>query len=619
MKNYKVEKIIEKWIPSIFSLIVAVISFNYLPIFQAIILAIFIGIVLYLLICIIVRIVKNQHKIYRFFQFRNIHGITKFHSKRAEFKWGSFYNQYDSPHEIIFMGQSLNRAFSKEQTPLFTKWCNNGASFRILLLSPSNSYSQQLRFVSEGMIEAPADSQPQSILKNKIYSTIEKIEENFIKKVNGPKSQKPYLRFSTVDLPFTLIMIDDDMVVTLYTTEAEADELPTFVIKDKNSLAYQCFKKEFESIWEKHSVVTPYKDAILTESLKNWKDDLELKKSYYDEEVVRKPPRQAIIFPTYRCSNSCGYCMYKEKKGNINLSVTNFQDILTQLIEYGINYIELSGGGEPLETKHIDGILDIIESTRKSHPDIKFGLITNGMLLEKILKKHDLLYLFNDYIRVSRLNEADIDEKNLLFKNKYEEWQKGIKLLLEEKKKNLHDEDTKIGIKYLLSSNNKGSFVKMVNEDIDSFLHEFDHVRFKSERTMNSNEIYPIEQDIYRLLRASERMRIGFEAKVALSLPNIYYPRNFKCWISPVHVVIDPHGDAYICCNYVSNPKEVKIGNVLKSSFKNIWESEKHIECRCNLSKEICNCTNLCANCRFADLQFNYEHIIATLGYNYTD
>ncbi|MDL2256372.1 SPASM domain-containing protein, partial [Parabacteroides sp. OttesenSCG-928-K15] len=234
-------------------------------------------------------------------------------------------------------------------------------------------------------------------------------------------------------------------------------------------------------------------------------------------------------------------------------------------------------------------------------------------------RKHDLLYLFNDYIRVSRLNEDDLDEKRTLYDKKYQQWLKGVELLIRKKKSDLRYKNTKIGIKYLLSSNNKNSFVNMVDKDTNSFLFEFDHVRFRSERRVNAKDIYPIEQNIYRLLRNSERMKSGFDAKVALSLPNIYYPQNFKCWISPIHVVIDPKGDTYICCNYVLDPGKAKIGNVLSDSFKNIWESEDHVIARHSLSKEICNCSNHCSNCRFAELQFCYEHIIATLGYDYTN
>jgi len=549
----------------------------------------------------------------------NIQGITKFYNQRSEFDWNSFYKKYDSPREIIFMGQSLRNAFSEKQVTLFTRWCNNGASFRILLLSPSNSYSLQLRFVSEGMLEAPVGSVPQSILKTKIHETVGQIEEKFIKKVIGANSKKPFLRFSTVDLPFSLIMIDNEMIVTLYTTEAEADGSPTFVIEDKDSHAFKSFKDEFESIWEKHSIVSPYKDIVLKRGLQHWKDYLDLKKSYHANEVVKKPPKQAILYPTYECGNSCGFCMYTDKKGDICISKSDFQNILNQLIDYRITNIEISGGGEPLEAKHIDGILEVLKSFRTSHPEVKFGLITNGIFLEKIMEKHDLLSLFNDYIRISRLNEDDIGEKGPLYKEKYDSWLKGVKLLIQRKKKNFKYKNTKIGIKYLLSSNNKDSFVKLVQDDLNAFLYDFDHVRFRSERTMDSNEIYPIEQDIYRLLRDSEKIRAGFESKVALSLPKTNYPRNFECWISPIHVVIDPLGDTYICCNYVVDPNNVMIGNVLDSSFQEIWESKEHAQCRHNLHREICSCSKYCSNCRFAELQFNYEHIIATLGYEYTN
>ena len=121
--------------------------------------------------------------------------------------------------------------------------------------------------------------------------------------------------------------------------------------------------------------------------------------------------------------------MFKEKRDNIAVSANDFKNILNQLIACNINNIELSGGGEPLEADEIRGILDIIMEVRKKSPLVKFGLITNGLQIESLLKDYDLLYIFNDYIRISRLNEDDIDEKNNTFKAKYNTWLKGVNLL----------------------------------------------------------------------------------------------------------------------------------------------------------------------------------------------
>lgn len=394
-----------------------------------------------LLFCISITIicVKNWYRITYFLRINNIKGIVGYYQKRSRFDWSKFYNQFKQPKEVIFMGQALSKAFSEKQIQLFTQWCNKGTDFKILLLSPSNPYSQQLKSVSEGMEEAPSDLQPQSILSKKIYKTIEDIETKFINQIKGEKSKKPYLRFSTVDLPFSFVMIDGTMIVTLYmATQAEADTLPTFTIKGSWSPSFREFKKEFDNIWEKHTVVSPYKDIVLINNLKYWKDYLTLKKSYYNNsniDINKQAPKQAIIFTTYKCSNSCSFCMFKEKRDNIAVSANDFKNILNQLIACNINNIELSGGGEPLEADEIRGILDIIMEVRKKSPLVKFGLITNGLQIESLLKDYDLLYIFNDYIRISRLNEDDIDEKNNTFKAKYNTWLKGVNLLYEKKTK----------------------------------------------------------------------------------------------------------------------------------------------------------------------------------------
>jgi len=565
--------------------------------------------------------IKKWNKIVRFFSFeKSVGGIVRFYGKRSDFNWKAFFHKYTSPpQEVIFMGQSLAKAFSDpEQVKLFAEWCNAGTKFKILLLSPSNSNSQQLRSVGEGMKD-PSTDQPQQNLVNKIKLTITEIENNLIENIKDIKNQ-PYVRFSTVDLPFSFTMIDNDMVVTTYTTEPEADTLPTFIIKGKKKPAFEGLKREFESIWEKRSVVLPYKDIVTKENLKNWEEFLKLKKSYYGKTPVTDPPKQAIIYPTYRCSNSCGHCMYKEKKGDDSLSGTNFRNILEQLLQYGVTHIEISGGGEPLETPYLKDIMKELMSIRKQYPKVRFGLLTNGLHLEKSLKKYDLLHIFNDYIRVSRLIEKDLDITGKIFSKEEKTWHAGINLLCETKNQNKQKyNSTKIGLKYLLSSKNKESFADEVRKDTTGkFLDKFDHIRFRSERTVDSDIIYPIEQEVYRTLKGSEKIKNRFEEKIALSLSNIHYPQNWRCWISPIHVVIDPIGDVYTCCNYIVEPK-THIGNVLTTPFITLWEGESHINARQALSKEICNCKEYCTNCRFAELQFNYEHIIATLGYDYVE
>jgi len=95
--------------------------------------------------------------------------------------------------------------------------------------------------------------------------------------------------------------------------------------------------------------------------------------------------------------------------------------------------------------------------------------------------------------------------------------------------------------------------------------------------------------------------------KVSLSLPNLVYPRNFRCWISPMQVVIAPNSDVYLCCNYTRHPDDKCLGNIRAgSSFEDLWNSSKHKSLRRQLTRAHCDHDEYC-NCRYAEIQSMFE------------
>ena len=168
---------------------------------------------------------------------RSISGIVSFYSKRSSLPstwWEKFYNEDKNPNEVIMMGQSIIKAFTNpKQVKAFIRWCNQGTKVKILFLSPSNTELDQLQIVGKGMIRT-LDDDPNENLRKKIYESVNSLDEYVISKI--PKiDNKPMVRFATIDLPFSLMAVDDDMVTTLYGSEAEGDEQPTFLVKGKDS------------------------------------------------------------------------------------------------------------------------------------------------------------------------------------------------------------------------------------------------------------------------------------------------------------------------------------------------------------------------------------------------
>lgn len=537
-------------------------------------------------------------------------GICGFYDQRSLLSkewWEKFFTKRKRPNDVIIMGQSLAKAFSnKKQAETFINWCNNGTRMRILLLSPDAPQVTQIHSVGKEISYGNQDD-PNLVLRKKIFSTIEVLYENVIDKINNLPS-RPMLRVATKDMPFSLISIDNDMVVTLYGLNPEADEQPTILIKGKETKAYLSFIREFEHLWLLNSKIALFEDPILKEYRKDWKLYVDL----YRLDTQPGPPRQAIIFPTYKCGQNCSYCMYKvarirgDSKEPQEMNVDLLEKVILDLISFGVKRIELSGGGEPLEHGSFSQILDILERVRKENEELKFGLLTNGILLDKF-NPQKLIYVFNDYIRISRCQEVNFDSQQNE-KQTFIKWKNNIKKILTEKRADISNK-TKIGIKYLLTTSNYNDFTKFIEDDLsDNDLSEVNHYRFRSTRNVEIDKLAKIEQEVFYIVEES-RLATNHPERISLSLGKVSYPKNFKCWISPMNVVIDPVGDVFICCNYLQDRNSKCLGNIYVDKFEVIWNSSKHKNIRSNIRRENCDRESYC-NCRYAELQAQFEFLI---------
>ncbi len=533
---------------------------------------------------------------------KSIAGIIEFYSQRNNLSgkwWEDFFCDRKTPKEIIFMSQCAHGAFkNKKQLEAFIKYCKEGSKFYILLLSPNNIELDQHYFVSQGMSKPDSEKYSRDILRTKIYDSISMIKTKLSSQLENDK--KPLLRFATINLPYSMIVIDNEMILTFYGSEAEANKQPTIkIIKEKNNGAYNSFRKEFDTIWGNYSKISPYEDPIIKIFKKEWQNIMVLR----NHDKTPPPPLQAIIYPTYKCSKVCSFCLYKNFiESDEEYAFNDLESLLNQLVDYNVRKIEISGGGEPLEYSYFSELLILLNSLKEKHHDIKYGLLTNGSFLGKY--NNNILHSFNDYIRISRYQHLEKNNQGSI------NWQKNVKNLIELKSK-LTLNETKIGIKYLLTKENYKFFYEMVKSDYDSQLFNgIDHLRFRSTRDVDTFITTEIEQKIYNLFQ--EKQYTNYDEIVSLSLNNIYYPENFKCWISPLNVVIDPYMKVYVCSNYINDDNKL-IGQLNnENSFKDIWESKKHLDKRRRLEANNCS-RSIYSNCRFAEIQDMYERNISFL------
>jgi sulfatase maturation enzyme AslB (radical SAM superfamily) len=530
----------------------------------------------------------------------SIQGIVAFHQHRSALGpewWNTLFSAEKRPKRVIMMGQSMTGTFSEENAITFRKWCVNGTKMQILFLSPDCRVSNQLLDISR-QIAYSTDHVLQ--LATKIKKSIENLEARLIFKLPN-ESSKPLVRFATRDLPFSLMAVDDLMTVTFYGTEPEGNRSPTLIVKGEQTNAFKTYLNEFECLWKEHSNVCAYRDPLLMHLSHDWQALSRLRTG------VPPAPRQAILFPTYRCQVVCDYCMYAHNKDRIKseMDVKTFENMVAELLTAGVLEFELSGGGEPLCHREFDSIIGVLKNAASSFPNVRFGLLTNGHYLARYDNKQ-LVHTFNNYIRVSRYQASLRDGRR---------WRESIKRLIKAKVDS--GAGTEIGLKYLLTKSTHPDMLQAIEDDLrDSDLRKADHFRFRSSRDFPENDIAEVEQKIWRILKAERD--IDCEHRVSLALGKTRYSTNFKCWISPMHVVVDPMFDVFLCCNFLHNEGAKRLGNLVNDSFSSLWAHPRHLAARQKLHRENCDRCYY-SNCRFAELQDHIERLMFVTGQNISE
>jgi organic radical activating enzyme len=109
------------------------------------------------------------------------------------------------------------------------------------------------------------------------------------------------------------------------------------------------------------------------------------------------------LIPTNRCNLNCSFCSCKKRDKTEELSMVQISDIVDSMVSLGCKAVTVTGGGEPLMHRNINEILTLIASA-----DIKIGLVTNGLLFEKL--RTDALQCVT-WCRVSCADERPFTEE----------------------------------------------------------------------------------------------------------------------------------------------------------------------------------------------------------------
>jgi len=272
--------------------------------------------------------------------------------------------------------------------------------------------------------------------------------------------------------------------------------------------------------------------------------------SYYSEAMVIREggmpsPRMALIYPTYLCNHKCPHCLYSGWNKKVHLPYRRFVGLIDELNDIGVKGIEFCGGGEPTLYPEFKNIIKKIRTK-----NLDFGILTNGSTLDRYGE-----FLVDNcvYVRVS------LDSFNPITYRKMHGVSLGrLPLILKHlvEYRNKIGSPCKIGIKALLCQDNIGEYDAIVD----------------------APNAIGVDYSQVKYARACR----GELAQGKTVLKN-------RCWLSPIHTMIDAYGDVYVCCYYQYRKDRHVFGNIMDRTFYDVWFSDKHKEVIKRIIPDECN------------------------------
>ena len=273
------------------------------------------------------------------------------------------------------------------------------------------------------------------------------------------------------------------------------------------------------------------------------------------------------------CNNKCRHCFFSTNTKNkpIYLDKHIAKSVIRELHQHGVKGIEFSGGGEP--TTHPD-----FKEILLYAPDIgcSVGLITNGLLLDKIMDDIDSL----SFIRIS-LDASNSKTYEKIHGVPY--FEKVIDNISELTK---HMNPLKIGVGYLIVEDNISDIIEAAKV-VKQLGCRFIQYRPASLPYDTNPQIWiKAHENIQKAMMYSDENFQIFDAGVKWK--HINGDRCYqKCYTSSLVAVIKANGDIPLCILNRNNEDKI-IGNIHNGGFFKQWYSERHKEFLSQIDVQTC-------------------------------
>lgn len=322
--------------------------------------------------------------------------------------------------------------------------------------------------------------------------------------------------------------------------------------------------------------------------------------SYYHEanKILKESmplPRMLNFMPSCLCNHSCPGCDWSnENKTKYTMPTDQWKKVFNELYQQNsIRFIEFGGLGESM-----------------LHPDIRemiltagaygwiIGMITNGTRLKGPILP-DLIKR-SAFIRISmECGSEKVFNKVKKPSNEEDGFEAVCRNIKEAIRiRNKLNPSCNIDYKFTVGKENHKDMENAIKLAIDLGC---DCIQFKAYRNTPS-ELDGFQKEV--LDAELQRFKEIYKEDIIITGSLKTTEMLSKCFMTPIHILVDAYGDVYNCCYFRHRMGSHKIGNIIRDGFK-IWNSEKHWEVMKNVKREECELYD----CKF----FKYNKLMQDL------
>jgi len=320
-----------------------------------------------------------------------------------------------------------------------------------------------------------------------------------------------------------------------------------------------------------------------------------------------KKPIYLIFFVTNKCNSKCKHCFFSKELNKIEEKDLSLEEIEGFSKQLGKLVWLCISGGEPFLRDDIDEIFKIFVRNNKVED---FSIPTNGVLTDAIYKKTRAMleHAKNSSVKAFTLNLSLDGTKEVHDKIRGVKcYDKVIATYRKLATLKSRYKFFSIRVATTLSNVNIGNIEDLHNDVVKKMpkvdYHNFEILRGEpkdsSYKEPSMEDLLAVRPLLFKIFEkydyySGNKITSRMASKTKKLLYNEFLKilqtgkQPFACYAGRVHCVLNYQGDISFC--------ELlgKIGNIRKSSFEEIWNSEKAKEMRLFIKNRKCACTHSC-------------------------